>query len=62
MQGIIYQVNSCNPIQQPFVLLRVHLYALIEQLAICAYVWMMYCIILIERSSIVNVSRVTESF
>ena len=61
---IKYQANSHQPIQQTFIFLRVHQYALIKQSAIYIYIYimcilygMMYCIILIEYSSIVNISR-----
>ena len=58
------QVNSYKPIQQTFILLRVHQYALIEWSAtyMCILYGMMYCIILIEYSSIVNILGVTGSF
>ena len=58
------QVSSKQPqtMQQTFILLRVHQYTLMEQLAICILYDMMYCIILIEYSSIVNILGVTGSF
>ena len=51
------QANSHKPIQQTFILLRVHQYILIEKSAIAIYM----CI-LIEYSSIVNILGVTGSF
>ena len=60
------QANSHKPIQQTFILLKVHQYALVEKSAIAIYMCilygMMYCIILIECSSIVNILGVTRSF
>ena len=42
------QANGHKPIQQTFILLRVHQYALIEQSIICAYC-MAWCIALLPR-------------